>query len=123
MKMKITYAERHSQEDKHQVQIFLNTWHVMTIYHKPGSVSIESYPTDPDGVFRMLKTGEGIDSSVYAVAAARSEPGTQLSLTAFSNEGSHTCWVPEEDLHLISEDKILSWDLKRFREYADDMGY
>jgi hypothetical protein len=122
--MKITYAERRVEEEC-KVQIFLDTWHAMTIYHKPGTISIEAYPTEPDGIFNMLKEGQGEDNRVYAVAGGRilRDESGPIFLLVCSNEGSHTCWVPEEDISILNPTRILSWDLKRFREYADDMGY
>jgi len=121
MNMKITYVER-QQEQIRTTRIYGEHSHLATIFHKEGAVDLEDYPTDPSEVTARLLAGKGSnkDMLLYAVAGFHCPDGSLL-LSGYSSEGFYLCAIAQIDIQLLDPERLLGWDLPRFRAYAEDM--
>jgi hypothetical protein len=126
--MNFLFVEREREKGNlKQVMLFSQSEsegsHLITIYHKPGMVDLSKYPTDADEVFGCLKEGKAKaqDSLLYAVAGIPQREMGQITLCGFSAEGFQVGYILNEDVPFLDEQKMLNWDLERFRQFVEDM--
>lgn len=118
--MQITYVER--QKDKiSQALIYADGKHQMTIYYKNGTVDLSKYPTTPNQVTETLLQGFPTDELLYAVGCVHAPYDNLIHLLGVSSQGRHICKIREEDVYFLNEEKMLQWDLERFKLFTEDM--